>query len=260
MTPGTQGGLSWAPMTFSPLTNLIYVPGSIINSGYGLRRQPYDAQGNRAQADPGGIGFYRPPNEPRAGTLTAIDPTTNKIVWQKRTKFPLGTGSGLLSTASGLIFHGESDGRIVAYDIKNGNELWSFQTGAGADAPVITYEVGGEQYVAILAGGNSFQLSQPGDNLWAFKLGGTMPPAAAPAEPPTHQPRQRGSRERTRPRGSIRATNDKRGFYGVRTVSLLKCFPPGGTVTLYDFANLLEVDGSDGRHHPCGRASRSNRG
>ena len=49
-----------------------------------------------------------------------MDPTTNKIVWQKRTKFPLGTGSGLLSTAAGLLFHGESDGNVVAYDIANG--------------------------------------------------------------------------------------------------------------------------------------------
>ena len=124
-TPGTQGGLNWAPMTFSPLTNLVYVPASIINSRFGPR-------------------YLRPPGQPRSGILAALDPTTNKIVWQKRTKFPLGTGSGLLATASGLIFHGESDGHIVAYDIRNGDTLWKFQTGAGADAPVATYEVGGE--------------------------------------------------------------------------------------------------------------------
>ena len=188
LTPGTQGGNSWAPMTFSPKTGLIYVPGSIINSAYGLRRQEWDDEAKRLQSTGGGVGFMRPPDEPRVGTLTAMDPTTDKIVWQKRTRFPLGTGSGLLSTASGLMFHGESDGRIVAYDIKNGEELWSFQTGAGADAPVTTYEVNGEQYVAILCGGNSFQLSAYGDNLWAFKLGGTLPPAPAPPAPPTRQP------------------------------------------------------------------------
>jgi alcohol dehydrogenase (cytochrome c) len=87
-----------------------------------------------------------------------------------------------------LLFHGESDGNVVAYDIRNGDVLWSFQTGAGADAPVATYEVNGEQYVAILAGGNSFQLSQRGDNLWAFKIGGTVAPLTAPPEPPTTQP------------------------------------------------------------------------
>ena len=66
--------------------------------------------------------------------------------------------------------------------------LWRFQTGAGADAPVATYEVNGEQYIAVLAGGNSSQLSARGDSLWAFKIGGTVPPATAPPEPPTTQP------------------------------------------------------------------------
>ncbi|HTZ72960.1 MAG TPA: PQQ-binding-like beta-propeller repeat protein, partial [Candidatus Aquilonibacter sp.] len=143
-----------------------------------------------------------------SGTMTAMNPATNKIVWQKRTTFPMGTGSGFLSTASGLLFHGESDGRLVAYDVKNGNELWSFQTGAGADAPVITYEVNGQQYVAIVAGGNNFQLSARGDNLWAFKLGGTMPPAAAPPPPPLTQP---AAPEFGRGRGRGRGARGERG-------------------------------------------------
>jgi outer membrane protein assembly factor BamB len=169
MTPGTQGGLNWAPVTFSPQTNLFYVPASLINSQFAS-------------------GFSRPGGQPRAGTLSAMDPTTNRIVWQVRTKYPLGTGSGLLSTASGLLIGGQSDGDLVIYDIRNGNELWRFQTGAGADAPVATYEVNGEQYIAILSSGNSFQLSAQGDNLWAFKLGGTVKPLPAPEPPPTLQP------------------------------------------------------------------------
>jgi quinohemoprotein ethanol dehydrogenase len=188
MAPGTMGGLTWAPMAFNPQTGLIYVPGNVINSGFGLRRQVWDAQTRTFRAVGEGTGFFRPPGEPRSGTLTAMNPATNKIVWQKRTKFPMGTGSGLLSTAAGLLFHGESDGRLLAYDIKTGDTVWEFQTGAGADAPVATYEIDGEQYVAILAGGNSFQLSQRGDNLWAFKLGGQVPQAAAPPEPPATQP------------------------------------------------------------------------
>ena len=47
--------------------------------------------------------------------------------------------------------------------------LWRFQTGAGADAPVATYEVNGEQYIAVLAGGNSSQLSARGDSLWGVQ-------------------------------------------------------------------------------------------
>jgi len=190
MAPGTQGGVTWAPIAFDPKTGFVYVGGCVINSSFSLRREEWDAQANRFQSvgQGRGLGFARPTGEPRSGTLTAMDPTTNKIVWQKRTTYPIGTGSGLLTTASGLIFHGESDGRLVAYDVKDGKELWSFQTGAGADAPVITYEVNGQQYVAILAGGNNFQLSGRGDNLWAFKLGGTLPPAAAPPAPPLTQP------------------------------------------------------------------------
>ena len=100
----------------------------------------------------------------------------------------MGGGSGVLATAGGLLFHGDPDGNLIAYDIKNGEELWKFQTGAGADAPTSTFQVNGEQYLAIMAGGNSVLRSQRGDYLWAFKLGGRVPPAPAPREPPTIEP------------------------------------------------------------------------
>ena len=104
MTPGTQGGINWAPVTFSPQTKLFYVPASLINSQFDAR-------------------FSRPGGQPRAGTLTAMDPATNRIVWQVRAKYPLGTGSGLLSTASGLLVGGQSDGNLTIYDIRNGDVL-----------------------------------------------------------------------------------------------------------------------------------------
>jgi PQQ-dependent dehydrogenase (methanol/ethanol family) len=192
MAPGSQGGNPWAPMTFDPQTRLIYVPGAINNSAFAVKRQLWDEETQRLKTIGSGTGYFRPGGQPRSGRLTAIDPTTNKIVWQKRMKFPIGTGSGLLSTAGGLLFHGESDGNVVAYDIKNGDLLWKFQTDAGADAPVSTYEVGGEQYVAILSGGNRWQLSQPGDSLWVFKLGGKLPQATPPPEPSLHQPGEAG--------------------------------------------------------------------
>src|SRR5262245_61961296 len=166
VSPGTNGGLAWAPMSYSPQTKLLYVCGSIGAGGFTVEWF-------------GGLPF-RPT---RGGTLSAIDPTKNKIVWQKRLSFQCGGGSGMLSTASGLMFHGQSDGLLVVHDATTGDVLWSFQTGAGADAPVSTYEVDGEQYVAILAGGNQYMNTQFGDNLWAFKLGGTLPPLPAPRAP-----------------------------------------------------------------------------
>jgi quinohemoprotein ethanol dehydrogenase len=165
--PGTAGGNTWAPTTFSPKTNLVYVPGTVFDSIFQLGAE---GPGRDVQST-----AIHPPGSRRSGTLTAMDPTTNRIVWQKKTTYPMGGGSGLLSTAGGLLFHGEPDGHFVAYDIKNGDEMWKFQTGAGADAPVSTFEANGEQYLAIMAGGNSVLRSQRGDFLWAFKLGGRFP-------------------------------------------------------------------------------------
>ncbi len=182
--PGSSGGNSWAPITYSPKTGRVYIPANIIPTAFTAKQEQWDDAKKRLVPTGDSQGFYKPAGMIRSGTLTAMDPTTNKIVWQKRTKFPMGGGSGLLSTAGGLLFHGESDGNLVAYDINNGEELWKFQTGAGANAPVSTYAVNGVQYVAVIAGGNPLYASQRGDLLWALKLGGTVPPAAAPREPP----------------------------------------------------------------------------
>ena len=82
----------------------------------------------------------------------------------------LGT-SGPLTTSGGLMFRGSGDGNVQAYDAQSGERLWQFQTGVrGARGPAATYEVNGEQYVALAMG----------PELWAFKLGGTVPEEAAP--------------------------------------------------------------------------------
>jgi plastocyanin len=122
------------------------------------------------------------------GTLTAVDSRTNKIVWQNRRPYSIGQGSGALATAGNLVFHGEPDGKFQAYDAKTGELLWQWQTGAGADAPAITYEIDGTQYVAIAVGGVAIQTaSANGDMIWAFSLKGSpgdrLKPFAAPRPP-----------------------------------------------------------------------------
>jgi glucose dehydrogenase len=185
IAPGTDGGLSWAPMSYSAQTGLLYVCGTVNVSGFELRLQTFNESTGKlvTPAGTGRGGFRLPWPQPRSGTVTAMDPTINRIVWQKALPWPCGSGSGILSTASGLLFHGESDGHLVVHDASTGDVLWKFQTGAGADAPVATYQIGGEQYIAILSGGNQYMSSAMGDNLWAFKLGGTLPQAAAPPLP-----------------------------------------------------------------------------
>ena len=83
-----------------------------------------------------------------------------------------------MATAGGLVFHTTPDGNFNAYDAKTGNVLWQFQTGSTAGGPAASFEIDGEQYIAVITSAN----------VWAFKLGGTLkpatpPPAARPTEP-----------------------------------------------------------------------------
>jgi plastocyanin len=167
-------------MPYSPDTGYLYVPGTVRTSAFTRFSDKY-VQGLRyfggTQAAP--IG------SPMSGTFTAIDAATNKIAWQHKTPYRIGGGGGSSVTAGGLVFRGEPDGNFLALDAKSGKELWRFQTGFGADAPPVIYEVDGEQYVAIATGGNQLQGSAYGDAVWAFSLKGQLGPLWPPPPPAT---------------------------------------------------------------------------
>jgi quinohemoprotein ethanol dehydrogenase len=180
--PGANGGSEWSAASYSPQTNLMYVCGI---------HQPQIWTAKPEKLEPGtlrlGSAFVTPPGGRTWGTFTAIDVRTNKIAWQRsgdRTAdFQNMCIGGSMATAGGLVFAGEGNGNFNAYDARNGNVLWQFQTGAGVNAPPVTYEIDGEQYVAVASGGN-FQLNFPrGDTLWVFSLRGQLPPAPAPTVP-----------------------------------------------------------------------------
>jgi len=69
--------------------------------------------------------------------------------------------SGVLTTASGLVFGGDNDGTISAYDARTGRTLWSFQTGAPIYAAPATVMVGGKQMVIIGSGTTLFAFGLP---------------------------------------------------------------------------------------------------
>jgi PQQ-dependent dehydrogenase (methanol/ethanol family) len=171
VTPGSAGGADWAALSFNNKTGLLYFGAALLNSAWT------------------NIGKYLPIGEyQNGGIIVAMDPVTNRVVWQKHTDWSLST-NGMLTTAGDVMFIGQPDGYLVAYDINNGRELWRFQTGAGVHTAPITYEIDGTQYVAVFAGGNSVPYHSPtGDNLWTFKLGGSVPPAPTPTPPPARQP------------------------------------------------------------------------
>jgi alcohol dehydrogenase (cytochrome c) len=80
----------------------------------------------------------------------AIQPNTGEVAWEVKTRSPM--GAGMLATAGGLVFTGDAEGNFTAYDAKNGNLLWSYQTGSGIRAEPITYRLNGRQYIAIPSG------------------------------------------------------------------------------------------------------------
>ena len=86
-------------------------------------------------------------NRTMSGHISAIDVATGDIKWRHQTKHP--NWGGCLTTAGGLMFSGDLEGRFMAFDAETGKLLWKFQTGSGILAPPITYTLDGVQYIAI---------------------------------------------------------------------------------------------------------------
>ena len=178
--PSGVGGTNWSPMSYNPDTGLFYVPGTVRTAAfvrYGDKFKKGLQYNGGSQAAP--IG------SPMSGTWTAIGGTSNKIAWQKNVPFRVGTGGGSTTTASALVFHGDPGGEIQARAAKTGELLWAFQTGFGAEATPMVYEVDGDEYVAIAAGGNQGNGSANGDAVWTFSLKGQVNPLWPPPLPPT---------------------------------------------------------------------------
>ena len=164
--PGANGGAEWSPPAYSPQTKDVYVLGM---------NQLMTFTTQKTMTIPGqmrlGSTFKNVKGDGgmQQGVLSAINVDTGKIDWQKTLPQPL--MGGALATGGNLVFLGEGNGWFDAFDAKTGEKVWRYNLGAGVNAPPVSYEVDGVQYVAVAAGGN-FQLDYPrGDVIAIFKLG-----------------------------------------------------------------------------------------
>ena len=82
--------------------------------------------------------------------IVVVDPLSGEV--KQRVHKPYPNHSAALTTAGGLLFTGLIDGSFAAYDDLSLEQLWQVNVGTGFNAPPMTFEVGGKQYVAILAG------------------------------------------------------------------------------------------------------------
>jgi quinohemoprotein ethanol dehydrogenase len=173
------GGDNWPPSSFDQANDYYYVcsqSGAVAAdlAVAATKKKVYKAGETFTGSNPSlGINGFDSP-----GFLTAYNMKTGKIAWQK--SFPKESCySGATSTAGNVVFSGRNNGEFVAYNATTGEQLWSFQTGAGANAAASLYESGGVERVVELAGGNALAGSTHGDSVWQFSLDGTKGPVAA---------------------------------------------------------------------------------
>jgi alcohol dehydrogenase (cytochrome c) len=155
--PGTQGGTNWYSPSFSPRTGLFYV--STWDNYFAISRLaavPPWSEGKkymgRAPVVPGSRGPVAPSFRTEAegyGAVRAIDPRSGEKKWDfKMVDY---TESGVLTTASDLLFAGGREGHFFALDARSGELLWKVNLGGTVASGPITYAVDGRQYVAVSA-------------------------------------------------------------------------------------------------------------
>ncbi len=171
--PGTQGGTNYYPPSYSPRTGLFYVAAW---ANYSSRSAKYDAGAWKERArytgttpPPGSVaaGGGRASRASAAfkkedegyGAILALDPKTGEQKWDYRmVDF---TESGVLTTASDLLFSGGREGNFFALDAKTGSRLWYVNLGGPNASGPISYAVNGKQYVVGTGQGAMFVFSLP---------------------------------------------------------------------------------------------------
>ena len=177
--PSTAGGHNWPSMSYSPEVNALIIP---------MSQSCLEIQGRPMTLEQGSGGTAAsrrfssmPGTDGRLGKIGAYDVDTMEEIWsvEQRASFLTAT----LSTGGGLFFAGDLDRYFRAYDVRNGEVLWETRLGTSVQGFPVSFEVDGEQYIAITSGvgGGSprgvpravtpeIRHPQNGNALYVFKL------------------------------------------------------------------------------------------
>ncbi len=195
LMPSPLGAHAWQPMSYSPLTGLVYIPAMQMPTRVRLGSNLVGA----AEVD-----WYTSVGDPKnfKGTLIAWDPLTQKERWHHDGGAPY--NGGVLSTAGNLVFEGTTTGTFNAYRADDGQKLWTTYTGgSGVFAAPSTVEIDGEQLILLPVGSGTTSAvgimpltgAGPGGaaRLLAFKLNGkvSLPPSPHELEALPQPPRPR---------------------------------------------------------------------
>ena len=192
--PGPQGAHNWHPMSYNPQTGLVYLPTHRFAIDY-THETPYEHREGFVNL---GVIISLFPDDPKvraaiknsvSGALVAWDPVNAREVWRARRRGPW--NGGTLSVAGGLVFQGTGDGSFLAMNARTGDEVWSYDTQAATLAGPVSYQVDGEQHIAVAAGyGTAFFLIEGffaakegapiNARVYSFRIGGTAPKPVIP--------------------------------------------------------------------------------
>ena len=143
LCPSKSGGNNYWPAAYSQKTKLLYIP-----SMSSCNEVTLDPKLSTKAGDWKGATFKN--IERNETDLIVADPFTGEVKTKVRVPYP--NNSGALATGGGLVFTGFTDGTFAAYDDTTMQQLWKINVGTGFNAPPMTFEVNGKQYVAILSG------------------------------------------------------------------------------------------------------------
>lgn len=174
--PSPYGAHNWQPMSFSPKTGLVYIPAQSIPhyfSGqktvtYQLDRWNTGVDLNESRDPLSWVAGMASTDALVYGELLAWDPVKQQAAWKVKHDKP--ANGGVLSTAGDLVFQGTGEGIFAAYDADNGDALWQYQSDSAVLAGPMTYELDGEQYIAVAQGSGGTVMLTIGDNLKRNKV------------------------------------------------------------------------------------------
>jgi len=151
LCPSVLGARSWNHGAYSPKTGLWYTNANEFCNAVKVGPQdPKDIAFSQPYFAFAELSFVPPPGGKATSRLEAVDPLTGKKAWSIDYDLP-GLGS-VLATGGNLVFNGDTQGLVHAYDAADGKEVWSFNTGSGIRSGIISYAADGKQYLLVPSG------------------------------------------------------------------------------------------------------------
>lgn len=169
--PAPFGAHNWQPMAYSDQTGYVYIPvqnvpgfySAVEKVTYTVGRWNTGVDLNEARDPKSWVAAKATQDALVYGELVAWDPVKQERAWE--VEHPTAANGGILATAGDLVFQGTGGGSFVAYDAENGERLWQYHSDSAVLAGPMSYELDGEQYIAVAQGSGGAVMMAIGESL-----------------------------------------------------------------------------------------------